>query len=219
MVFDNDSDMEILVEIVSIEKPQDAEGYLIFLRGIDDGNNNLILPIMIGEAEFHSIFLYVKRVPLIRPITHDLIVNIFDTLGVKMHKVVIDDLSHNTFFAKLYLTDANGNKYLVDARPSDAIAIAIRYHAPIYVKRAVIDRVAEDIRNAIIAPEEKDDEVRDTSSSVPPAGMVPKSKEEILMELEEELEKAVAEERYEDAARIRDQINKLKQELEDENDI
>src|SRR5687767_11512151 len=96
------------------------------------------LPIWIGHFEADAIAIPMQKVPVSRPLTHDLLRSAITTLGAKLEHVIINDLADETFYAKLIL-DLNGKTVEVDARPSDAIALAIRAEVPIFVEDKVID--------------------------------------------------------------------------------
>lgn len=96
------------------------------------------LPIWIGPCEAEAISVCVNGVETPRPLTHDLLVHLLETLGANLQYIYVNDLADNTFFARLVL-DVNGAEVLVDSRPSDAIAIAVRVGAPIYVAETVME--------------------------------------------------------------------------------
>jgi len=96
------------------------------------------LPIWVGILEAHSIQMKLQGTNYPRPLTHDLIKTVVDTTGIKVEYVLINDISQNTFFAQLHLVQ-NDKKYVIDSRPSDAIAIALRVNAPIYVEEKVVN--------------------------------------------------------------------------------
>ena len=110
--------------------------YIVVLK---DDSGKKLLPIWIGASEGNSIALAMSNVKATRPLTHDLLVNIFDRLEVEIARVVISDLIDNTFFASLYLLQG-GKEFHIDARPSDAIAIAIRIGAPVFVEEEVLSK-------------------------------------------------------------------------------
>ena len=95
------------------------------------------LPIWIGLFEANAIAMEMEKVITPRPMTHDLIKGILERLATEVQKIVVDNLVDNTFYATIYLT-AEGREVQVDSRPSDAIAIALRTDAPIYVSQEVI---------------------------------------------------------------------------------
>lgn len=96
------------------------------------------LPIWIGVFEAEAISRGIEEVVTLRPMTHDLMKQILDTFQVTLTRVVIHDLKENTFYAHLYL-DVDGEELIVDSRPSDAIALAVRVKAPIFVTESVIE--------------------------------------------------------------------------------
>ena len=107
---------------------------VVILRDVGDG---VFLPIWVGIFEANAIALELEKVAPARPMTHDLIKNILETLDARVLKVVVTDLKENTFFAVLHL-QLGETEYTVDSRPSDAIALALRVAAPIYVDEEVI---------------------------------------------------------------------------------
>ena len=100
------------------------------------------LPIWIGVFEAEAISRGLEGVVTFRPMTHDLMKQILDTFQVSLNRVVINDLKENTFYASLHL-DVGGRELIVDSRPSDAIALAIRLKAPIFVAESVIQATKE----------------------------------------------------------------------------
>jgi len=96
------------------------------------------LPIWIGHFEADAIAIPMQKVPVSRPLTHDLLRSSIDALGARLEHVIISDLKEETFFAKLILYH-DGKSVEVDARPSDAIALAIRWEVPIFVEERVLD--------------------------------------------------------------------------------
>lgn len=98
------------------------------------------IPIVIGFMEASSIKIKVSGVDVPRPMTHDLFLQVIDALGGKLQKVIIDKLVNNTFFAKLELKTSAGEIKYIDARPSDSIALAVRFKAPIFVSNEVVEQ-------------------------------------------------------------------------------
>ena len=107
---------------------------IIILRDEDDKRS---LPIWIGIYEANAIALELEKIETPRPMTHDLIKNILETIEARVLKVMVTDLKENTFYAVLHL-QTGGTEYTVDSRPSDAIALALRVGAPIYVDEDVV---------------------------------------------------------------------------------
>jgi bifunctional DNase/RNase len=103
-----------------------------------DLNGQKALPIWIGVFEAEAISRGLEDVVTLRPMTHDLLKQILDTLHTSLIRVVINDIKDNTFYAKLYF-NVEGKELVVDSRPSDAIALAVRVKAPIFITRSVIE--------------------------------------------------------------------------------
>jgi hypothetical protein len=97
-----------------------------------------LLPVVIGMAEVNAIKLKLSGVEPPRPMTHDLVVQILSRLGVKLERIVIDKLQDNTFYAKMHLTTPKNGTLVVDARPSDSVALAVRTGSPIYAEDEVL---------------------------------------------------------------------------------
>jgi bifunctional DNase/RNase len=114
--------------------------YIVVLRS-EEGQE--ILPIWIGKAEANAISLALESVELPRPLTHDLIKNALEAVAAKVISVVITDLRDNTYFAKVHLSHHDA-EITVDARPSDAIALALRAECPIFVAKEVFQRQQAD---------------------------------------------------------------------------
>jgi bifunctional DNase/RNase len=106
---------------------------------LKEENGERFLPIWIGISEANAIMMELESIKFERPLTHDLIKNIFSTLGIKLKKIEVSDLKHSTYYATLYI-EHNGKEYEIDSRPSDAIAIALRVGADIYVDEIVFDK-------------------------------------------------------------------------------
>jgi bifunctional DNase/RNase len=97
-----------------------------------------VLPIVIGLAEASAIKLKISGFVPPRPLTHDLLYSTIENLEASIDKVIIDKLEENTFHAKLILKNTSGKTTMVDARPSDSIALAVRAHAPIFVEDEIV---------------------------------------------------------------------------------
>ena len=107
---------------------------IVILR---DDEGQRILPIWVGVFEANAIALQIENVQTPRPMTHDLLKNIIDDLSAQVERIVVTELKENTFYALIHLR-TNGHSIEVDARPSDAIALALRTRSPIFVEEAVI---------------------------------------------------------------------------------
>lgn len=179
--------------------PASNNAYALILKEID-GNRRL--PIIIGAFEAQAIALEMEGVMPPRPMTHDLLKSMIDSFGYSLNEVYINELKEGTFFAKLVFDNLGIE---IDARPSDAIALAVRCNAPIFVSSNVLDETG------IISQNEEGDFAEEEeiplSGSVPaPKPAEPKSK---LEQLQQQLDKAVEMEDYEKAAKIRDEIKRI----------
>lgn len=121
---------------------------IVILR---DKEGQRVLPIWVGVFEANAIALQIQNVATPRPMTHDLLRNVIYDLKADIQKVVVCDLKDNTFYALLYLA-VNGEVVAIDARPSDAIALALRVSAPIFVDEKVIDTA----KTSDLTPEKAD---------------------------------------------------------------
>ncbi len=106
---------------------------------LKEKETNRYLPIWIGAAEADAIAVKLQGVSVARPLTHDLIQSMVDALGAKFNSIVVNDLKNDVFFAKIVL-NVDGGQAEIDARPSDAIALAVRVQVPIYAEEDVLDR-------------------------------------------------------------------------------
>ncbi len=105
---------------------------------LKDKEGNRILPIWVGIFEANAIALQIENISTPRPMTHDLLKNVLGDLEANVQKIVVCELKDNTFYAMIYL-DREGKLIGVDARPSDAIALALRTKSPIYVEESVVE--------------------------------------------------------------------------------
>ena len=125
-----------LSKIIIDEKRQDQ---IIVLK---EKNGNRQFPIVIGFLEASSIKMKLSGIEPPRPMTHDLLVSVIEGLGATLHQVIIDKMVNNTFHAKLEIKFKNGKKKIIDSRPSDGIALAVRTNAAIFVDDAVLNKAA-----------------------------------------------------------------------------
>lgn len=134
--------------------------------GVFLGANGKTIAIFVDQAVGMAISLSLRKIKPPRPLTHDLMANIFAGLGVRVTKVVVNDLKDDTFFARLFLVQENelGKSVLeIDARPSDSIAIAVQHESPIFVARHVWDQ-AQDMTWALEQAQAKEDKPEDHST-------------------------------------------------------
>ena len=187
----------IQVDILGLStSPSSGGAYALILKEV---NGLRRLPIIIGAFEAQSIALEMEGIKPPRPLTHDLLKNVMDSLGASLNDVFINELKDGTFYARLSLDSQE-----VDSRPSDAIALAVRYGVPIYVADKVMDEAG-------FVPDSDEAEKPTSPASVEPEQETekPKLKLSRLEQLHQQLLEAVAKEEYEKAAKIRDEIVKL----------
>jgi bifunctional DNase/RNase len=152
------------------------------------------VPIFIGQLEAQSILIGLGKVPMPRPLTHDLMITIIEKLGMNIERIEINDLKDATFYARI-ITKQGMKKFVFDSRPSDALSLATRIKCPVYIAEYIVDEAS--IPLSMIS--DSDQMSQSVSSSV-------------LEELQRTLEAAVEEENYEEAARIRDRIREFEEE-------
>jgi bifunctional DNase/RNase len=183
---------KIRVEILGLSTSTSSGGaYALILREVDGARR---LPIIIGAFEAQAIALEIEGIKPPRPMTHDLFKDVVDTLGFNITEVTITELKEGTFYARLSMDTAVGDE--VDSRPSDAIALAVRYNIPIFVSDEVL-------AEAGFTPEGEDlGEAVNADTYVEP-------REKKLNELKDKMEEAIQKEDYELAARLRDEILRL----------
>jgi hypothetical protein len=175
-------------------------GYALILKEVAGERR---LPIIIGSFEAQHIALELEGIKPPRPLTHDLIRNIIDQLGFSISYVYINELKDGTFFAKIKLDVSSVDE--IDSRPSDAIALALKFAVPIYV--------SEEVMNEVSFVPEKDEIEGETET--PKLTEVPSIPEDVdpyikrMNKLKFDLKEAIEKEDYERAASIRDEIKKL----------
>ena len=106
---------------------------------LKDNEDKRVLPIWIGLFEANAIALELEKITTPRPMTHDLMRDLISGMNAQVTKIVVNDLKNNTFYAVIHLS-LNGNHIVIDSRPSDAIALALRSDAPIYVATEVVNK-------------------------------------------------------------------------------
>ena len=105
---------------------------------LNDKENRKALPIWIGSAEASAIIRKIENIKVLRPMTHDLIIDVVEKTGFYVSRVEINDVEKDTYFSTIYLMNDNNEEVTIDSRPSDAIAVAIRVDAPIFVSAKVL---------------------------------------------------------------------------------
>ena len=187
---------KVQVDILGLSSNQASGGaYALILK---ETNGSRRLPIIIGAFEAQSIALEMEGIKPPRPLTHDLMKNLIDSLGGELIDVLISELRDGTFYARINLDTQE-----IDSRPSDAIAIAVRYGAPIYV--------AEKVMAEASFVSEGGEEEKTIPHAKPEQEELPNPPLSKLEQLVKRLEDAIAKEDYEKAAQLRDELKKLQE--------
>ncbi len=192
---------KVEVEILGLSANSSSGGaYALLLKEVYGTRR---LPVLIGTFEAQSIALELEGIKPPRPLTHDLLKSVIDHLGGTVIEVQITELRDSTFYGKIII-EIGGLTTEIDSRPSDAIALAVRVNAPIYVNEEVmkIAAIVPSSREEDFAEEDFDEE---DFFAEKPSG----SKEARIAALQDLLRKAIEKEDYERAAKLRDEINKL----------
>lgn len=207
---------KIRLDILGLSSSQSQVGSFALVLGERDGNRRL--PIIIGGFEAQAIALEIENIKPNRPMTHDLILTIAQTFDIGLKEVVISDLKEGVFYSKLMM-HMGDDVQEIDARPSDAIAIAVRYKAPIYTHEHILAEAGIVIKESegSTRAEEETEEVEEeelsrkeeTAIQKSPGEMTNMARAQIIKKLTQQIEDAIAREDYEKAARLRDEINKL----------
>ncbi|MBK7629565.1 MAG: bifunctional nuclease family protein [Ignavibacteriales bacterium] len=191
---------KIQCEILGLStNPSTGGAYAILLKEIEGSRR---LPIIIGAFEAQAIALEMEGIKPPRPLTHDLLKTLVDNLGANVIEIVVNELKENTFYAKIVL-ESSGLTNEIDARPSDAIALAVRTFAPIYVNELVMS-------SAAFIPSDESD-IPGIVNSDFESDKKPLSKEAQLAALQNKLREALESEEFERAAKLRDDIKRLSQ--------
>ena len=143
--------MEIEVKIRALMMDPNSGTPIIILK---DVNSETMLPIWVGAYEANAIALEIEKIAPQRPMTHDLLRNLIVEMGAQVERVIVTELRDNTFFAVIEMRTGDGTALMLDSRPSDAIALALRADCPIYVDMEVI-RAS---RNTVASGEESSEE-------------------------------------------------------------
>ena len=134
---------------------------------LNDKDNRKALPIWIGSAEASAITRKIENIKVTRPMTHDLIIDIVEKAGYTIDRVEINDVENETYFSTIYLLSPEGKELEIDSRPSDAIAVAIRVDAPIFVSAKVLADGSVSCDSA--KDEEESEEFRNFIQSIKPS--------------------------------------------------
>jgi bifunctional DNase/RNase len=173
------------------------------------------LPIVIGAFEAQAIAVAIEKVVINRPLSHDLIKNLFTIFNISLKEVLIDNLQDGIFYSKL-ICEKDGQEIEVDSRTSDALALAVRFNCPIYTFEFILETAGAIINEQDKKDEDDDDddeEVDDDTAEIVGAALSADADDMALMslkELNDKLKEYLDKEDYESAARIRDEIEQRK---------
>ena len=193
------------------------KGFVVMLKPI---NSERVIPVFIDYLQAQSMATALFNYKMGRPLTHDLINNIFKNCNIRLVNIIIDNVHLDTYYSKLVI-DHNGKNIFIDARPSDAIALALRFQASIFIEEHVIEKVGMVLEDSSENAKEMElksgipynYQVFDKENNSENTKKDLKNNNESSIKTKEEiqklLEQAVKEERYEDAAKYRDELNNL----------
>lgn len=202
---------KIQLEILGLSSSQSQSGSFALILGEKHGNRRL--PIIIGMFEAQSIAIQIEKISPTRPLTHDLFKAFAEHVHVAIIEVVISDLKEGVFYSRIVCSDG-ATTFEIDARPSDAIAIGLRFDVPIFTVESVLSEagiILSDLDEGGEETDDEDDDEDDTDGETEapkaprptePSGQVP------VEELSKMLSQALEKEDYEKAAKIRDELNK-----------
>jgi hypothetical protein len=191
---------KIRLEILGLSSSQAQSGSFALVLGEKNGSRRL--PIIIGMFEAQAIAIEIERITPNRPMTHDLFRSMAEAFEIRVIEVVISDLREGVFFAKLICVSED-RKIEIDARPSDAIAIALRFNAPVYTFENVLTEAG-----IILTDEDEEEEEDDRLEEVTPIHRSDSLRDYSTEQLQTLLNEALENEDYERAAKIRDELGK-----------
>ncbi len=202
---------KIRLEIIGLSASQSQHNSFALILG-EQGKNGRRLPVIIGMFEAQAIAIEIEKIPSSRPMTHDLFKSFARQLAFDIVEINISDLREGVFFAEIVLTDKRDNrKIVVDARPSDAIAIGLRFNAPIFT----YEHIMQEAGISLSEIEQSDEEnAQDNDENAVTVGnhSAPISDDDFTKittdVLENLLSDAIEQEDYERAAKIRDELGK-----------
>ncbi|MFP4152687.1 MAG: bifunctional nuclease domain-containing protein [Alkalispirochaeta sp.] len=196
--------MLVEAEIWTVARTDKGNAVLVKPVGSDRA-----VPIFIGQLEAQSILFGLAGVPVPRPMTHDLFISVLEKSNMSVERVEITDLKDRTFYSRLVIKQGL-KRIVVDSRPSDSLGIASRVHCPVYIAESIVDEAGVAVN--LITDEEvpfEGMETHDEGASSVSTETTESAPMDERTRLEALLQKAVDEENYEEAARIRDRIQGL----------
>lgn len=198
---------KIKLEIVGLSYSQTQSGAYALVLGESEGKRRL--PIIIGGFEAQAIAIELEKMKPSRPLTHDLFVTFSETFDVTVKEVIIYNLVEGIFFAKI-LTEGNGKEVEIDTRTSDAIALAVRFNCPIYTYQFILSS-AGIVLDEDMELDDGEEQLEVELSGIFDSDNVDENVDDMSVDdLKVQLETAIANEDYERASKLRDEINKRK---------
>jgi uncharacterized protein len=193
---------KIKLEILGLSPSQNQTGSFALVLGEEYGNRRL--PIIIGMFEAQAIAIEIEKIQPNRPMTHDLFKSFAEAFNYEIEEIDISDLREGIFFAKLQCKDGSYRQIAIDARPSDAIAIALRFNIPIYTSERIMQEAG--IESGAVT--DNDDDIEEILGKIKPQSLNEQLKDMTHEELNKVLNEALNNEEYEKAAKIRDEISR-----------
>ncbi len=195
---------KIKLEILGLSSSQSQAGSFALVLGEENGNRRL--PIIIGMFEAQAIAIEIEKIIPNRPMTHDLFKSFAHSFHYKVLEIVISDLKEGVFFAKIVCSNGEENVE-IDARPSDAIAIGLRFEAPIYTYETILAEAG------IVLSDEAEDDIAEIKTEIKSSSKGKREDPEDLKnypmdKLNDMLSDAIEKEDYERAAKIRDELSR-----------
>jgi bifunctional DNase/RNase len=200
---------KIKLEILGLSSSQSQSGSFALVLGETEGNRRL--PIIIGMFEAQAIAIEIEKIIPNRPMTHDLFKSFANTFHFHVEEIIISDLKEGVFFAKIVCTDGL-KKTEIDARPSDAIAIGLRFDSPIFTYETILAEAG-----IVLTDQEEEEEKEKAETKQEPKAKVKKEssrkggddfKNYSIEKLNDLLKEAIEKEDYERAAKIRDELSR-----------
>lgn len=193
---------KIKLEILGLSSSQSQSGSFALVLGEESRSRRL--PIIIGMFEAQAIAIEMENIVSTRPMTHDLFRSFAESFHFDLEEIIINDLKDGVFYAEIVCVDKrDGRRLSLDARPSDAVAISLRFSAPIYTYDSIMEEAGislSDMEGEEVREQEENQEGQDKEKE-------PQRLEEMsASQLEERLQEAIEREDYEEAARIRDEM-------------
>lgn len=193
---------KIRLEIVGLSFSQTQSGAYALVLGEASGKRRL--PIIIGGFEAQAIAIELEKITPSRPLTHDLFKKISESFNIKLNEVIIYNLVEGIFYAKL-ICEYDGKEAEIDARTSDAIALAVRFKCPVYTYEFILSTAGIILEDGMISTQPDPLDVMDPEPRKEDFSVLEEA------ELKELLKSAVDDENYERASKIRDELNKRRQ--------